>query len=98
MACVSGMCGAGARPTQQMSAPGQPGLAGAAAGGGQDLMSKVKEILEKAGVLGEKGDSGALSADDIKRLLEALSKMGSDGVKQVLAQAPALTQTLGQVM
>jgi hypothetical protein len=62
----------------------------------QDLMSKVMEILRKAGLDGPNGSLGVLSLDDIQRLLKSLQQMGPQGIKQVLTQNPGLTQALSR--
>jgi hypothetical protein len=84
----------------RMTDPGMTGAAGQVGGGGapNDLMNKVMEILRKLGLDGPNGDSGALSKDDITKLLKALQQMGPQAIKQVLNQNPGLTQTLAQAI
>jgi hypothetical protein len=96
MACVSCAGGAGAaNPMMQQMMNAATG--GAEGGGGQDLMSKVMDILRKLGLDGAR-ETNVLSKDDLTKLVQALKQMGTEGMKQVLSQNPELTKQLSQVL
>lgn len=107
MTCISGACGAQSmNQTMGLGGAGGIGAAGAAgadptAAGGAgkpgDLMTMVMDILRKMGLDGGQ-ETGAMSKDDLMRLMKALQQMGPQGMKQVLSQNPQLTQMLGQAL
>jgi hypothetical protein len=68
-----------------------------AAGKPGDLMTMVMDILRKMGLDGGQ-ETGAMSKDDLMRLMKALQQMGPQGMKQVLSQNPGLTKQLGQAL
>jgi hypothetical protein len=91
MTCVSGACG-----PQAMNQSAGPTAASAGKPGG-DLMTMVMDILRKMGLDGGQ-ETGALSKDDLMRLVKALQQMGPQGMKQVLSQNPEATKMLGQAL